>query len=175
LNFIISFHLSFYGLFQVFFLKVFLLNFVFFCLVLLLIFFIPISYHRLSVYRSSWLGFASSTLYFLKFFFIFDIRLLGDLELYNFFSLIFLRVVSVLYQISDTLVNLIRFVSDYYRFEYYFLALRKFEPTHGIACATYLVFVTISNHKKDRGLSSFKSKFGEQNWIRKSRFDKCLM
>jgi hypothetical protein len=24
-------------------------------------------------------------------------------------------------------------------------------------------------------LSSFKSKFGEQNWIRKSRFDKCLM
>jgi hypothetical protein len=24
-------------------------------------------------------------------------------------------------------------------------------------------------------LSSFKSKFGEQNWIRKSRFDKCFM
>ena len=46
--------------------------------------------------RPSWLGFASSTLYFLNCFFIFDIRLLG-FELYNFFSLIFLRVVSSIF------------------------------------------------------------------------------
>jgi hypothetical protein len=111
-----------------FFFEVVLLNFVFFCLVLLLnfFFFILISYRMLSVYRPSWLGFASSTLYFLNFFFIFDFRLLG-LKLYDFFSLFFLRVVSVLYQISNALVNLTRYVSNYYRLNIIFLRWKNLD------------------------------------------------
>ena len=59
-------------------------------------------------------------------------------ELYNFFSLFFMQVVSVLYPESCfSEFNLICIGLSL--FEYYFLALKKFEPACSMARATSLV------------------------------------